>query len=109
MLFGAQTGAAGELANIGRTEAGIGLGETGQGLTAENIGREAEQGAAGLNLQSRELSNVLHQQSVNQLSSAFEDLLSGAAPGGWMRTIGKKLFGSGNKAGGDVGSDIYYG
>lgn len=76
MLFGAQTGAAGELANVGRTEAGIGLGETGQGLTAENIGREAETSAAGLNLSSRELSDKLHRQAVQDYSDAFQSLLS---------------------------------
>jgi hypothetical protein len=109
MLFGAQTGAAGELANIGRTEAGVGLGETGQALSAENLGREAQSTAAEANLKSRDLSNLLHQQSVNQLSGAFEDLLSGAAPGGWLRTIGKKLFGGGGGGGQSSGAENYYG
>jgi X-X-X-Leu-X-X-Gly heptad repeat protein len=77
MLFGAQTGAAKELGDIGRTEVGTGLGETGQGIGAVagagGLASKAGEMATG----SRELSDKLHQQSVQQLSNSFEDLLSG--------------------------------
>ena len=84
MLFGAQTGAAGELGNIGRTEAGVGLGETGQGLGAESLASNTAAEQGGLALKSREASEQIHQQHVQQLTNAFMDILSaGVGGGGW--------------------------
>src|SRR5882724_4012247 len=82
MLFGARTTAAGQVADIGRTEAGVGLGETGQGLQGLNVGTEAAGTSGALSLKSRALSEDIHQSHVKQLSQSFEDLLSGIVPSG---------------------------
>ena len=84
MLFGAQTGAAGELANIGRTEAGIGLGETGQGLSAENLAGNTATNAAELALESRPLSDEMHRQAVGDYAQAFGSIAGGLPWGQWF-------------------------
>src|SRR5882724_9427457 len=76
MLFGARTGAAGRVADIGRTEAGVGLDQTGQGLGALNIGREAAANLGQQSLASRELSQKLHNDKVQGIISGIGDILS---------------------------------
>lgn len=75
MLFGARTGAAGQVADIGRTEAGVGLGQTGQGISALNVGREAGQDISQDSLESRQLSDKLHRQSTSDISSGISSTI----------------------------------
>jgi hypothetical protein len=77
MLFGAQAGGAEGLAKVGEAESGVGLGETGQGIQAGAVaGRTA--GELGQQaLQSRGLSEQIHQQHVSQISGGLEDTLTG--------------------------------
>lgn len=90
MLFGAQTGAAGELANVGRTEAGVGLGETGQGLQATGLAGNIAGTGAELAMKSRSLSDELHRQAVTDYSKAFQSLMGGSM-GNWLNNLGNKI------------------
>ena len=99
MLFGAQTGAAKEVGDIGRTEAGVGLSQTGQGLGFENLAENTAATQGEQAIQSRKLSEDIHQQHVKALSKSFENLLSGILPTSWLDKLSGFGMGGGSTGG----------
>jgi predicted Zn-dependent protease len=76
MLFGAQTGAAKEVGDIGRTEAGVGLGETGQGIGAVSGAGDLAAKAGEESLASRKLSDEMHRQATGDISKGITGTLA---------------------------------
>lgn len=75
MLFGAQTGAAKEVGDIGRMEAGTGLGETGQGIGAVSGAGQLASRAGEMATDSRGLSEKLHRAATNDISGGISSTL----------------------------------
>ena len=77
MLFGARTAGAEGLAGVGGTEAGVGLGQTGQGLQAGNLASGTAQELGREALASRGQSYDIHKQSTGAILGGLEDTLTG--------------------------------
>jgi len=97
MLFGARTAGAQGLAGVGQAQAGVGLGETGQGIQAGTLANRAAEGITDESRLSRMDSNAIHRQAVGDYSKAFQSLMTGS--------LGKALSGFGKDIGLIGGSD----
>jgi hypothetical protein len=77
MLFGARTAGASGLAGVGGTEAGVGLGETGQGIQAGGLASATANNITRDSLASRGQSYDIHKATSGAIASGLEDSLTG--------------------------------
>jgi len=76
-LMQVRPAAAGELAQVGQAQGGLGLGETEAGLRGENLAASVSSNLASNAIASRESSNQIHRQAVSDISKGIEDTISG--------------------------------
>ena len=94
MLFGARTAGAQGEAGVGQAEAGVGLGQSGQGIQAGSLASGTAEAMGRQNLYSRQVSDQMHRQAVDDYSKAFGSL---------MGALGGIFGGGGGGTGGVVG------